>query len=58
MGLARRGGVRSLAGRPATSLARATRRPEALEEIYGWFTEGFETADLRNASHLLEELQS
>ena len=25
-------------------------------EIYGWFTEGFDTADLRQARTLLEEL--
>jgi predicted ATPase len=27
-----------------------------LAEIYGWFTEGFDTADLREAKALLEEL--
>ena len=27
-----------------------------LAEIYGWFTEGFETADLKDAKALLEEL--
>jgi adenylate cyclase len=27
-----------------------------LAEIYGWFTEGFDTADLRDARVLLEEL--
>ena len=27
-----------------------------LAEIYGWFTEGFDTADLKNARALLEEL--
>jgi hypothetical protein len=27
-----------------------------LAEIYGWFTEGFDTADLREAKTLLEEL--
>jgi predicted ATPase len=27
-----------------------------LEPIYGWFTEGFETADLQEAKALLEEL--
>ena len=27
-----------------------------LGEIYGWFTEGFETADLKDAKALLEEL--
>ncbi len=28
-----------------------------LAEIYGWFTEGFDTADLKEAKALLEELQ-
>jgi hypothetical protein len=27
-----------------------------LSEIYGWFTEGFETRDLQEAKALLEEL--
>ncbi len=27
-----------------------------LAEIYGWFTEGFDTADLKDAKALLEEL--
>jgi hypothetical protein len=27
-----------------------------LAEIYNWFTEGFDTADLRDAKALLEEL--
>ena len=27
-----------------------------LSEIYGWFTEGFEIADLKEAKALLEEL--
>jgi predicted ATPase len=49
--------------RATTSLARllATqgRRDEAravLVTIYGWFTEGFDTADLKEAKALLEEL--
>jgi predicted ATPase len=29
---------------------------DLLAEIYGWFTEGFETADLQEAKALLEEL--
>ena len=29
---------------------------EMLAEIYRWFTEGFDTADLRDAKALLEEL--
>jgi len=28
-----------------------------LTEIYGWFTEGFDTADLKDAKALLEELE-
>jgi predicted ATPase len=49
--------------RATTSLARLLektgRRDEArtiLEEIYGSFTEGFDTADLKDAKALLEEL--
>ena len=30
---------------------------ELLAEIYGWFTEGFDTADLQEAKALLEELR-
>jgi predicted ATPase len=29
---------------------------QLLEEVYGWFTEGFETTDLQEAAVLLEEL--
>ena len=29
---------------------------QMLTEIYGWFTEGFDTADLLEAKALLEEL--
>ena len=29
---------------------------QMLAEIYGWFTEGFDTADLKDAKALLEEL--
>jgi len=49
--------------RAATSLARllrdTNRYDEAramLDEIYGWFTEGFDTADLKDAKALLDEL--
>jgi hypothetical protein len=28
-----------------------------LAEIYGWFTEGFDTADLKDAKALLAELE-
>jgi predicted ATPase len=50
--------------RAASSLARLwrdqNRRAEAhdlLAPIYGWFTEGFDTPDLRDAKALLDELQ-
>ena len=49
--------------RATTSLARLLakqgKRDEAramLAEIYSWFTEGFDTADLKDAKALLEEL--
>ena len=49
--------------RAATSLARLWaeqgRRAEAqalLAPVYGWFTEGFDTTDLKEAKTLLEEL--
>ncbi len=29
---------------------------QMLAEIYGWFTEGFDTADLKEAKALLEQL--
>ena len=51
--------------RATTSLARLLakqgRRDEArvmLAEIYGWFTEGFDTADLKDAKALLDELSA
>jgi adenylate cyclase len=57
--------AKSLELRAATSLARLWRqqgkRHEArnmLAEIYGWFTEGFTTPDLRVAKALLVELAS
>jgi class 3 adenylate cyclase/tetratricopeptide (TPR) repeat protein len=43
----------------ARLLANTGRRVEAhamLAEVYGWFTEGFDTADLKDAKTLLEEL--
>jgi hypothetical protein len=32
------------------------RKGEFLAGVYGWFTEGFETRDLKEAKALLEEL--
>jgi class 3 adenylate cyclase/tetratricopeptide (TPR) repeat protein len=61
--LARRQGAKSLELRATTSLTRLLalqeRRDEArnmLAEIYGWFTEGFDTADLKDAKALLDQL--
>jgi predicted ATPase len=45
----------------ARLLARLDRHDEArsmLAEIHGWFTEGFDTADLKDGKALLEELQA
>jgi predicted ATPase len=61
--VARRQKAKSLELRAATSLSRLWqhqgKRIEAhqlLSEIYGWFTEGFDTADLQDAKALLAEL--
>jgi predicted ATPase len=61
--VARHQQAKSLELRAAISLSRLWqhqgKRAEAREllaEIYGWFTEGFDTADLREAKALLEEL--
>jgi predicted ATPase len=61
--VARRQQAKSYELRAATSLARMWgeqgRRAEAREllaPVYGWFTEGFDTADLKDAKALLAEL--
>jgi predicted ATPase len=61
--IARQQQAKSLELRAVMSLARLWRqqgkRNEARQmpaEIYGWFTEGFDTADLKEARALLEEL--
>jgi predicted ATPase len=63
LAVARRQQAKSLELRAATSLSRLWqqqgKRVEAhqlLAEIYGWFTEGFDTPDLQDAKALLEEL--
>ena len=50
--------------RAATSLARLWRDQgkredarELLDPVYGWFTEGFDTLDLKEARKLLDELR-
>ena len=51
-------------GRNATSLARLWQSQgkrqdtyDLLAPVYGWFTEGFDTADLKDAKTLLQELE-
>jgi predicted ATPase len=63
--LARRQNAKSWELRATTSLARLLakqrRRVEArpiLAEVYDWFTEGFDTADLQDAKALLDELST
>src|SRR5262245_16043847 len=55
--------AKSLELRAATSLARLwadqgkrTQANDLLAPVYGWFTEGFETADLKDAKTLLDEI--
>jgi predicted ATPase len=61
--VARRQQAKSLELRAAMSLSRLWQRQgkhtearQLLAPIYGWFTEGFDTADLQEARALLEEL--
>jgi predicted ATPase len=61
--IARRQQAKALELRAVMSLARLWKRQgrreaarKMLTEIYSWFTEGFDTADLREAKALLEEL--
>jgi predicted ATPase len=63
LAVARRQEAKALELRAAMSLARLWQRQgkraeayELLAPVYGWFTEGFDTADLREANALLEEL--
>lgn len=62
--IARKQQAKSLELRSAMSLSRLWRRQgrtkearQLLEEVYNWFTEGFDTADLRKAKQLLSELR-
>jgi predicted ATPase len=61
--IAQRQQAKSLELRAVMSLARLWQRQgkhhtarNTLSEIYGWFTEGFDTADLQEAKALLQEL--
>ncbi len=62
--VARRQQAKSLELRAATSLARLwqgqgkhAEARELLAPVYVWFTEGFDTADLKEAKVLLDELK-
>jgi len=61
--VARKQGAKSWELRAALNLARLRRdqgRPvdagHVLARVYGWFTEGFDTLDLKQARALLDEL--
>ena len=63
--IARRQQAKSWELRAATSLARLWQRQgkraeahQLLADVYSWFTEGFDTADLREAKALLEDLRT
>ena len=63
--LARKQFAKSLELRSSSSLARLWRdqgKPqqarELLAPVYGWFTEGFDTLDLKEAKALLDQLAS
>jgi predicted ATPase len=63
LAVARRQQAKSLELRAAMSLARLWQQQDKrdaacqlLGEIYGWFTEGFDTADLQEAKAFLEAL--
>jgi predicted ATPase len=62
LAVARRPPAKSLEPRAAMSLSRLWQQGkqaearELLAPIYGWFTKGFDTADLQEARALLEEL--
>ena len=63
--IARKQHAKSWELRATTSLARLLTRQRKrdkartmLSEIHGWFTEGFDTSDLKDAKALLEELSA
>jgi predicted ATPase len=65
LAIAHQQGAKALELRAAMSLSRLWQTQEKytaaralLAEIYGWFTEGFDTADLQEARALLEDLSS
>jgi predicted ATPase len=64
LAIARHQQAKSLELRTAMSLSRLWQQQgkhqdayDLLAPVYGWFTEGFDTADLQEAKELLEELR-
>jgi len=43
-------------GRLLQKQGRKSEALAALQDVYGWFTEGFETSDLKAANALLDQL--
>ena len=65
LAVARRQQTKSWELRAATSMARLwrdqgkrTEARELLAPVYGWFTEGFDTRDLKEAKTLLDSLRA
>ena len=65
LAIAREQGTRGYELRAAASLARLRRDQgrhgearDLLAPVYGWFTEGFDTPDLKEAKALLDELDA
>jgi predicted ATPase len=65
LSIARHQQAKSWELRTAMSLGRLWQRQgqcaaarQLVAEVYGWFTEGFDTADMHNAKALLEELET
>ena len=65
LAIARRQQVKSWELRATLSLSRLWQQQgkhdearKILTDVYGWFTEGFDTADLQEAQALLQELGS
>ena len=65
LSVARQRQAKSLELRAAMSLARLWRRQgkpqqacELLAPVYGWFTEGFDTRDLKEGKVLLDDLRA